>query len=169
VRRRQAAELLPVQALHPESVVLPTRPELVAYRLAPSGELTDDLLARVRQNVDNGAEEVTWRAPGTLIAARLMLEWTGDARWRDACERRSRRRIPVSPVMNPASASPGSFITFGMSGRAGLPEQLRAAQGTVRVGHDRADRRPHTLGVPRSLREGLECFGPVEHGLSSAS
>jgi hypothetical protein len=58
----------------------------VAYRLAPSGELTHDLLARVRQNVDNGADEVMWRAPGTLIAARLMLEWTGDARWRDACE-----------------------------------------------------------------------------------
>ena len=26
-----------------------------------------------------------WGAPGTLIAARAMLEWTGEDRWRDAC------------------------------------------------------------------------------------
>ena len=57
---------------------------LVAFRLAPSDELADDLLARVRANVDNEADEVMWGAPGTLIAARLMLDWTGDERWRDA-------------------------------------------------------------------------------------
>ena len=59
---------------------------LVAFRLAPSDELADDLLARVRANVNNEAEEVMWGAPGTLIALRLMLEWTGDDRWRDACD-----------------------------------------------------------------------------------
>jgi hypothetical protein len=57
---------------------------LVAWRLAPSDELADDLHARVRANVDNPAEEVMWGSPGTMIAARLMLEWTGDTRWRDA-------------------------------------------------------------------------------------
>jgi len=57
---------------------------LVAYRLAPSAELADDLLARVRANVSNEAEEVMWGTPGTLIAARAMLEWTGDERWRGA-------------------------------------------------------------------------------------
>jgi hypothetical protein len=59
---------------------------LVAFRLTPSDELADDLLARVRVNVNNEAEEVMWGAPGTLIAARLMLEWTDDDRWRDACD-----------------------------------------------------------------------------------
>ena len=59
---------------------------LVAYRLAPNGELADDLLARVRANVDNGADEVMWGAPGTLIAARLMHEWTREPRWRDAAK-----------------------------------------------------------------------------------
>jgi lantibiotic modifying enzyme len=59
---------------------------LVAYRLAPSPELADDLLARVRANVDNGAEEVMWGAPGTLIAARLMHDWTREQRWRDAAK-----------------------------------------------------------------------------------
>ena len=59
---------------------------LVAWRLAPSEELADKLLEHVRSNVDNQAEEVMWGSPGTLIAARAMLEWTGEARWRQAWE-----------------------------------------------------------------------------------
>ena len=58
---------------------------LVAWRLAPSGAPADRLHALVRANVANEAEEVMWGAPGTLRAARLMLEWTGDERWREAC------------------------------------------------------------------------------------
>jgi lantibiotic modifying enzyme len=57
---------------------------LVAWRLAPSNELADDLYERVRANVDNEAEEVMWGTPGTLIAAQAMLAWTGEERWRDA-------------------------------------------------------------------------------------
>ncbi len=57
---------------------------LVAWRLAPSGELADELHRRVRANVANEAEEVMWGSPGTLIAARAMLAWTGEERWRDA-------------------------------------------------------------------------------------
>jgi hypothetical protein len=59
---------------------------LVAYRLAPSDELAGDLLARVRANVDSDVNEVMWGAPGTLIAARLMHEWTSDDRWHEACD-----------------------------------------------------------------------------------
>jgi hypothetical protein len=57
---------------------------LVAWRLDPADELADDLHARVRANVDNEADEIMWGSPGTLIAARAMLEWTGDERWREA-------------------------------------------------------------------------------------
>jgi lantibiotic modifying enzyme len=57
---------------------------LVAWRLAGSDELADDLLARVRENIDNEADEVMWGSPGTLLAAQAMLEWTGDERWQDA-------------------------------------------------------------------------------------
>jgi len=57
---------------------------LVAWRLTPSRELADDLLARVRQNVDNEADELMWGSPGTLLAAQAMLDWTGEERWRDA-------------------------------------------------------------------------------------
>ena len=57
---------------------------LVAWRLAGSDELADDLLARVRANADNPADEVMWGSPGTLIAAHAMFRWTGDPRWQDA-------------------------------------------------------------------------------------
>lgn len=57
---------------------------LVAWRLAPSGQLADELLARVRQNTGNEANELMWGAPGTMLAARGMLDWTDDERWGDA-------------------------------------------------------------------------------------
>ena len=59
-------------------------PLIVAWRLAPSAELADALLARVRENVDNEAVEIMWGAPGTMLAARAMLDWTGEERWADA-------------------------------------------------------------------------------------
>jgi lantibiotic modifying enzyme len=57
---------------------------LVTWTLAPSGDLADQLLARVRANVDNEAAEVMWGPAGTLLAARAMLERTDDERWRRA-------------------------------------------------------------------------------------
>ena len=57
---------------------------LVAERLAPSAAARDRLHALVLANVDNPANELLWGAPGTLLAALSMLEWTGDTRWRTA-------------------------------------------------------------------------------------
>jgi lanthionine synthetase-like protein len=57
---------------------------VTAYKLAPSKELADDLFTRVRENVDNDAIEIMWGAPGTMLAARAMLDWTGEERWADA-------------------------------------------------------------------------------------
>jgi hypothetical protein len=59
---------------------------LVAWRLTGERALADELHAHVAANVDNEAEEVMWGTPGTLVAARQMLDWTGEARWRTACE-----------------------------------------------------------------------------------
>jgi hypothetical protein len=59
-------------------------PLIVAWRLAPSSELADQLHARVHENVGNEAVEVMWGAPGTMLAARAMLEWTGEERWDEA-------------------------------------------------------------------------------------
>jgi Lanthionine synthetase C-like protein len=57
---------------------------LVAWRLAPHSDLEDAIYERVRANVHNEVEEVMWGSPGTLLAARAMLEWTGDERWHAA-------------------------------------------------------------------------------------
>jgi lantibiotic modifying enzyme len=57
---------------------------LVAWLVEHSDELGNGLLALVRQNVDNEAVEVMWGAPGTMLAASAMHEWTGEPRWADA-------------------------------------------------------------------------------------
>jgi lantibiotic modifying enzyme len=57
---------------------------VVAWRLAPSAELADELHALVCANVENEANEIMWGAPGTMLAARAMLAWTGESRWADA-------------------------------------------------------------------------------------
>jgi Lanthionine synthetase C-like protein len=57
---------------------------LVAWLLAPDDALADDLHRLVLANRDNEADEVMWGAPGTMIAARIMLDRTGDRRWADA-------------------------------------------------------------------------------------
>jgi hypothetical protein len=56
---------------------------LVAWRLAPAAGLGDALLEHVRRNRDNEADEVMWGSPGTLLAARAMLDWTGEELWRE--------------------------------------------------------------------------------------
>jgi hypothetical protein len=61
-----------------------TGPLVVAWRLAPSADLADALLARVRENADNEACELLWGSPGTMLAAQAMHEWTGEERWADA-------------------------------------------------------------------------------------
>jgi hypothetical protein len=63
---------------------------LVAYRLAPSDVLADALLERVRANASNAVWELMWGSPGTLVAARLMHRWTGDARWEAAWDESAR-------------------------------------------------------------------------------
>src|SRR5437667_1677380 len=73
-------------------------PLLVAWRVDPQPELADRLFARVRENVDNEAIEIMWGAPGTMLAARAMLDWTGQERWaeawRDSAEELWGRREP---------------------------------------------------------------------------
>jgi hypothetical protein len=57
---------------------------LVAFRLTSEPALADDVHALVRGNVDNPTDDISWGAPGTLLAALTMGEWTGEARWDEA-------------------------------------------------------------------------------------
>src|SRR6266566_4502365 len=57
---------------------------LVPFRLTSDPTLADDLHALVRGNVDNPTDDISWGAPGTLVAALAMDEWTGEPRWLEA-------------------------------------------------------------------------------------
>lgn len=57
---------------------------LVAFRLTADRALADDLHALIRGNVDNPTDDISWGAPGTLLAALAMGEWTGERRWDEA-------------------------------------------------------------------------------------
>ncbi len=57
---------------------------LVAFRLTRSPELADDLHELVRANWDCETDELLSGAPGTMLAAKAMLDWTGEERWADA-------------------------------------------------------------------------------------
>jgi lantibiotic modifying enzyme len=60
---------------------------LVAFRLTADPALADDVYALVRGNVDNPTDDISWGAPGTLLAALAMGEWTSERRWdQAACE-----------------------------------------------------------------------------------
>lgn len=57
---------------------------LVAFRLTADSALADDLHMLVRGNVNNPTDDISWGAPGTLLAALAMGEWTGERRWDEA-------------------------------------------------------------------------------------
>jgi Lanthionine synthetase C-like protein len=61
-----------------------TGPLLVAFRLGSDSGHADELHALIRANVDNPTDDIGWGAPGTLLAALAMGEWTGEARWEEA-------------------------------------------------------------------------------------
>ena len=57
---------------------------LVAFRLSSDAARADDVDALVRGNVDNPTDDISWGAPGTLLAALAMGERTGEPRWQAA-------------------------------------------------------------------------------------
>jgi len=61
-----------------------TGPLLVAFRLVPGAALADELHALVRENAANPTDDISWGAPGTILASLAMHEWTGETRWLDA-------------------------------------------------------------------------------------
>jgi hypothetical protein len=74
---------------HPQSSLFcgGTGVMLVAHKLAPSTELADDIHSRLLTNVDSKTVEVMWGPLGTLLAAGVMHERTGDERWAAAWHR----------------------------------------------------------------------------------
>ena len=139
---------------------------LVAYRVTPSGELADRLFERVVENVANDANEVSWGAPGTMIAATAMHSWTGEERWRgvwttSADELRSRRDAD-------------GLWTQHLFGRE-PQRQLGAAHGAVGnqsallQGAPADDARPIAAALAQAaVREGVHANWPMVEGAALA-
>jgi len=57
---------------------------LALFRLTADAGAADELHALVLGNVDNATDDISWGAPGTLLAALFMHELTSEPRWIDA-------------------------------------------------------------------------------------
>jgi lantibiotic modifying enzyme len=83
--KRAAPDFAADEHYHPASLLSgETGPLLVAYRLTSDPALADDLHALVWANVANPTDDISWGAPGTLLAALELGEWTGEPRWEEA-------------------------------------------------------------------------------------
>jgi hypothetical protein len=83
--KRAAPDFAADEHYHPASLLCgETGPLLVAFRLTADPALAEDLHALVRANVASPTDDISWGAPGTLLAALAMGDWTGEPRWRDA-------------------------------------------------------------------------------------
>jgi lantibiotic modifying enzyme len=83
--KRTAPDFTADEHYHPAALLAgETGPLLVAFRLTSDPALADDLHALVRANVSNPTDDLLWGAPGTLLAALAMGEWTGEPRWEEA-------------------------------------------------------------------------------------
>ena len=54
---------------------------MMAWRDDPTADRADAVAALIEGNIDHPARELMWGSPGSLLAAALMHERTGDARW----------------------------------------------------------------------------------------
>jgi lantibiotic modifying enzyme len=124
---------------------------IVAWRLAQSADLADRLHARVRENKENEANEVMWGAPGTMLAAHALHEWTGEQRWLDAWQE--------SAEAVTAARDDDGLWTQNLHGSSwrDLGPVHGAAGNVVALGDD-----PHG-----KTRDAIERFAVVEDGLAN--
>lgn len=64
---------------------------LLGHWLQPTERKAARLEALIAGNLDNPTRELMWGAPGTLLAALFLHEWTGAARWADQYRATARR------------------------------------------------------------------------------
>ncbi|MEO7743136.1 MAG: lanthionine synthetase LanC family protein [Usitatibacter sp.] len=53
----------------------------VRWRLTKSRDAAERLHRAIERNIPNPVNEALWAAPGTMLGALHMLEWTGDEEW----------------------------------------------------------------------------------------
>lgn len=63
---------------------------LLHYKYAPSKHIADRLYQIIEENIPNITLEALWGAPGTMIAASYMYDWTKEDRWADLYQANAR-------------------------------------------------------------------------------
>ena len=137
---------------------------LVAYRLAPSAELAETLHTRVRENVHNEADEIMWGSPGTLIAARLMLAWTGEQRWRAAWDESAEALLARRDPRRALDAAPARTARISSSGPVhGLVGNVQSLLGLLDTTRRRALRRDDRRDLDETafVEDGLANWPPA--------
>jgi len=117
---------------------------LVAFRLTSDPVLADDLHALVCGNIDNPTDDISWGAPGTLLAALAMGERTGEPRWEGAARETAaalRARRGDDGLWRQDDDYRGLGTLHGAAGntlallRVGPDETLAAETAAVLAGH----------------------------------
>ena len=57
--------------------------QLIQWRINPTAELADEIFRAIESNSTNPAREFMWGAPGTMLAALFMYEFTRNERWKE--------------------------------------------------------------------------------------
>jgi hypothetical protein len=132
---------------------------LVAYKLAADSEIADRLHELVCANWDSSLNELMSGSPGTMLAAKAMLDWSGDGRWaaawRTSAEELWRRRHD------------DGYWTCGTSGKLlGAAHGIGTNTNVLLQGGDLlADDRRERL--PAETAAALERCAVVEGGLAN--
>lgn len=55
---------------------------LLNWKLAPARDVAQQAFDEIKANINNSVREFMWGAPGTMLAALFMFEWTAEERWK---------------------------------------------------------------------------------------
>ena len=76
-------------------------------RIDPTKEPADAIFLAVELNTENPAREFMWGAPGTMLAALFMYEFTQELRWKELYARSAARILSDMVKVAGPTATPG--------------------------------------------------------------
>ncbi len=124
--------------------------QLVHWRIDPSAELADVIYRAVERNTGNPAREFMWGAPGTMLAALFMYEFTAASRWKDLYARNAARILGEMVKVNGLDCYTWSQDLYGQTSLyLGAVHGFAANIFSIVRGHALLD--PETIALVGSL------------------
>lgn len=138
--------------------------QLVRWRTSPSEELADAIFGTVKSNTTNPARELMWGAPGTMLAALFMFEFTRDERWKELFSQNVRHIASELVKVNDLGCYTWTQDLYGQTSLyLGAVHGFAANVFTIMKGRDLVD--PEIIGFLASLAaETLACTAKVDEG-----